>query len=145
MAIPRVLPPHADLRKPLAHHEEIAFVARALDHFGKLVVKRHAELHRCSGRDGLGQRDLHHGVVIGVVVVGLDELHFAREVAHVLDFEFRNGNRAVMLRIPARAGARPARTVEANFRHECGLGLKRIQVKMERKSLLRLAGEIFVG
>ena len=126
MAIPRVLPPHADLRKPLAHHKEIAFVARALDHFGKLVAKRHAELHRCAGRNGLGQRHLHHGVVVGIVIVGLNELHFAGQIAHALDFEFRNGNRAVMFWIPARAGASAARTGQTYFRHECGLGLKRV-------------------
>src|SRR4029077_16613590 len=45
MAVPSVLPPNANLGKPLPSHDEISFVARALDNLGELIVKRDAELH----------------------------------------------------------------------------------------------------
>src|SRR4029077_6414652 len=140
MAIPRAFPPHADLREPLANHEEIAEVASARDDFRELAGKRHSELNVRTRWDRLRKRQLHHGAVFGIFVIGMDELHFAGQVAHACDRDAMKSNGAVLFGLPFVAGM-----VALALGHPGGLRLKGIQVEMEGKGLLRLAGEIVVS
>ena len=54
MAIPRVMPPHADFGKPLSAQDEIALPTRACLRLRHLVVECNFELHVRPGSDGLG-------------------------------------------------------------------------------------------
>ena len=144
VAVPGVFPPHADFREPLADHIEIVGVAGAFDDFGKLVVESHAKRDGSAGSDRLRQGHLKYGVVIRVVVIRLDEFHLGGQVAHAFDFEFIHVYRAVMFWIPFGIGAIAARAGEANFGHESGLRLEGVEVEVEGKSLLRLAGQVVV-
>ena len=86
MAVPGVFPPDADFREPLADHVEIVGVAGAFNDFGKHVVEGDVEFDGRAGGDGFRQRDLHDGVVFGVVIIGLNELQFVGQIAGAFDF-----------------------------------------------------------
>jgi hypothetical protein len=128
VAIPGVLPPHADFWKPLADHDEVAFVAGAMEDFGKLIVKGNVKLHGSARSYGLGQRDLENGAVVGIVVVGMDEFHLAGQIARAFDFELANLDAAFVFFVPACIRAGAARSHQANFGHEGGLRLERVEI-----------------
>ena len=80
MAVPRSIPPDADLGKPLSAEYEITLPARSGLRFGKLGLKCNLELYKCARRDGLGHVDVYDGLIIFITVVWGDELQLPRHV-----------------------------------------------------------------
>src|SRR5580704_14102253 len=128
MAIPRVFPPYANFRKPLPNHVEIAFVAGAVKDLRKLVVESHTEPRGRVGRNRFGQGHLKDGTVVHVIVIGMDEFHFAGEIAGTLDLEFAHRDSPAMLIVPASVGSGATGSGDAGFGHESRLRLKSIQI-----------------
>ena len=68
-------------------------------------MESHTEFDGRAGRNRFRQSDLKNGVVVGVAIVGLDELHFVGEIAGALDLEFGHSDRAAILFVPAGIGS----------------------------------------
>ena len=139
VAIPDTFPPDTDFRKPLTDHKKVANVAGASDNFGHLIFKGDFELHIGTRSDGLRELQLDDCVVEGVVVIGMDEFDLIGEIAHTSHFQVSNVNRAEVLGLPFVIGIIPA-----TLGYERGLRLEGVEIEVEGKNRLRLAGEIAV-
>ena len=82
VAVPCSMPPDADFGKPLSGEQEGALVAGAGDDLGELGAELDSELHILAGRYRTRQLHLEDRLVVGIAVVGRDELHLVRQVAH---------------------------------------------------------------
>ncbi len=73
VAVPGILPPHADLGEPLSGKHKIPFVPGALHDFGKLIVERDLKRDALVWCDTTRQPNFHHGLIVCVVVIRLDK------------------------------------------------------------------------
>src|SRR5262245_45189314 len=82
--------PHADLREPLADERKRRPVTRAGEDAWQLRGEFDVESDLLAGLDGLAERNAYHRLVIGVVVVGMNEFDlrgqvFAARQLHIID------------------------------------------------------------
>src|SRR6185312_6586861 len=146
MAVPRAVPPHSYFGKPLPSENEVAIVAGARHHLGKLVVKLNVKLDRLARCDGLRQLHLDDSFVVGIAVVRRDEFQLRSQIALSGNFKFLDVDRAVIFRIPF-VQPRPASLPSLAMRlaNPCRLGLEGIEIEVEGKAREWLAGEVLVG
>ena len=80
MTVPALVLEHAQLREPLSDEEIIADHAGASDR--PRHVGRPGELNRCggAGRNRLGERDRHDGLIVGIAIVRRDDVHGPGEI-----------------------------------------------------------------
>src|SRR6266568_4662141 len=139
MAVPTALPPHPDFRKPLRSHDEIALVAGPREHRSKTIMEGDLELHRATGRHRLRKLHFKDSAVVAIAVVPCDKVYLRGQISHAHSFEGLDLSRRQVLRLPFEVAF-----VAPDFPYECRVRLKGIQVKMERKSILRLTGKIAI-
>ena len=87
----------------------------------QLVGERHDELNVGTRRNRFGEGDLHDGAVGSVVIIRVDELDFAGNVAHPGDHDVIHRDRASALGLPVVAGM-----VAPGFRDPSGLRVESI-------------------
>jgi hypothetical protein len=80
VAIPRTLPPDADLWKPLADEVVIADGTRPSDWQRLLCLKFYSEFYRLTVRNRPRGADLENGLVVHISVVRLDVLERVRDI-----------------------------------------------------------------
>src|SRR5208283_1634648 len=137
VAVPCAMPPHSNLGKPLSGKQECALVSGASDNFRKRGAKLDPELHVLARRYRMRQAHFEYRLVIGIAVVGRDELHLLRQVAHTNDLEGSDFVRAEILRVPRLEFARAEVAITVCLTHPGRLRLERVQVEMKREAIER--------
>ena len=146
VTVPRAVPPHAHLRKPLSGHQEIALVARARHHLRELRHKVNPELHALVRRQRLGQCDLKHRAVVRRCRRRARQTSSAwsRRRSPTISSDFTSFEPKCLSFQPA-----PFSTSRSSdslgFGHPGGFRLERIEIQMEGKLVERGAGAIRVG
>ncbi len=144
MAIPSAVPPDSDLGKPLAAEHEIPIPAGALHGLRKLIVKCDLELDIPIRRNRFEQMHLRHCAIVFVVVVGMNVLQLRSKIALPYHFEAFDLFCSVAFLVPL-FKVLIASSLTFPFAHPGRCRLKRIQIKMERKCIQRLPGEVVVS
>ena len=92
----------------------------------------------------MGKLQVDDGLVVFVAVVRCDELQLPGQVALTDDFKTLDVFRAIFFCLPTRR-RRCRGCLGFGFAYPGGFGLKRILIKMERKVIEGLAGQIVIG
>src|SRR5215471_1121839 len=132
MTVPGSVPEDSGFGIPLASHEEVALVAVARDRDGELIVKRHVEGDGVVGSEQMRKSDFGYGVILGVAVVGSDEVHGWRQVAVAVGFDVIDGDAAEFFRRIFIFGFWVSdASVEVGFSGKRGLGAEGVEVEVK--------------
>jgi hypothetical protein len=94
----------------------------------------------------VGESDFGDGVVLGVAIVGSDEVHGGGEVAEALGVDVGDGDAALLFSGVLAFGFGVAHSAgEVSLAGEGGLGTEGVQVEVEGYGGEGLASEVLVG
>ena len=129
---------HPDFREPLAHQIEVAEVAGPREHPRQLCREDEVECHRAAGRHRRRERDAHHRLVFGILIVRLLESHRPGEIGAILELQRIDLNPSPVVLPLGGAAELSARL----FEERRVRALERVQVQVEPQIRDRVVGRI---
>ena len=108
-------------------------------------MKAQVEGDGIAWRQRMRQRNLHHGFIVCVRVVGSHESHRRREVPISVRIDLRDGDAAQLLGWIVGGPVSSYAALIVLFACEGRLRLKRVQIHVPRKHAQRDAGQVLIG